>query len=119
VDLEVIVRNVTDEPLPLTYLSPFFLGADKGSTVSLSAGYIGKAFPSTVTVFPDKELRLGGVAVGHLLPKPDGVTSYAYRVQLKPGKYQVGSDNVLVPLPGRDGPKLGTGYLDLELRAGK
>jgi hypothetical protein len=64
-------------------------------------------------------MLLGSFSLGHIRAK-DSKTASAPRPELAPGKYQVGSENVLVPLRGdKSDWKLPTGYLDIQLLPGK
>ena len=124
VELEVVVRNVSDKPIEFIYLPPTrFWGTAEKSTVVVTCMHMahgsprsdGLGFANKATIHPGKELLLGGFSLGHIRPKGRGAAS-APRPELAPGKYQVGSENVLVPLKGDESDwKLPTGYLDIEL----
>src|SRR5262245_1796947 len=126
--LEVVVRNACDKPIEFTYLPPSrFWGTAEKSTVDVTSMHIGHGSPrsdglgfaNTAHIRPGKEMLLGSFSLGHVRPK-DPKTAYAPRPELAPGKYQVGSDNVVVPLKGdKSDWKLPTGYLDIELLEGK
>jgi hypothetical protein len=126
--LEVVVRNVSDKPIEFTYLPPTqFWGTAEKSTVDVTSMHIGHGSPrsdglgfaNTAQISAGKEMLLGSFSLGHVRPK-DPKTAYVPRPELAPGKYRVGSDNVLVPLKGdKSDWKLPTGYLDIQLLQGK
>jgi hypothetical protein len=117
VEIEVVVRNVSEGPVEFEYLPPSRTwGTAEKSTVVVTAMYSGHGYPNRVHIHPGKELQLGSLALGHVRPKNPN-TAYAARPELAPGKYQVGSENVVIsPKDIKDGGwKLPTGYLDVEL----
>jgi hypothetical protein len=122
--LEVVVRNVSDKSIEFNYLPPSrYWGTPEKSTVDVTSMAIfhgsprsdGLGFANTVHIRPGKELLMGSFSLGHVRPK-DPKTAHAPRPELAPGKYQVGSENVVVPLKGdKSDWKLPTGYLDIQL----
>jgi hypothetical protein len=124
VELQVVVRNVSDKPIKFTYLPPTqYWGTAEKSTVVVTSMHMahgsprsdGLGFANSPVIHPGKELLLGAFSLGHVRPK-DPKTAAAPRPELAPGKYQVGSENVLVPLTGdKSDWKLPTGYLDIQL----
>jgi hypothetical protein len=114
-NLEIVIRNVSDQPIAFSYLPPQYGAENDKGTVELKWLYQGKGFPDTVHIHPRKEMLLGELALGHIRPKLPN-TAYAARLELPPGMYQVGSANVVVTVKGDQTDwKLGTGYLDVEL----
>jgi hypothetical protein len=105
-ELEVVVRNVGDEPIAFAYLPPSrYLGTAEKGTVTVSPIHVGQGLTTTVLIHPGKELVLGRFALGHIRPA---------------GKYQVGAENVTLPTGrGKDEWVLPTGYLDIELIGNK
>jgi hypothetical protein len=127
--LEVVVRNVSDKPIEFTYLpSSRFWGTAEKSTVNVTSVAIfhgsprsdGRGFANSPLIRPGKEMLLGSFSLGHVRPKDPKKKAFAPRPELAPGKYQVGSENVVVPVKGdKSDWKLPTGYLDIELLPGK
>jgi hypothetical protein len=120
--MEIVIRNVTHEPIEFQYMPDgHFWARPKDSVAEISAMYShtgSEPRPYTVHIYPDHEMLLGSLFVGHIRPKdpPGVVVSWSSRPELAPGKYQVGTDNVLCPIKGdATDLRLGTGYLDLEL----
>ena len=117
VTLEIIVRNVSDEPIAFKYLNGVrYTGKIKHTTVEVGGIYSGNGHAFTANIHPGREMLLGRVSLGHAQPKASPAAS-SLCTELRPGKYQVGSDRVGMPL--RDEKKdlrLGTGYLDIEVR---
>jgi hypothetical protein len=121
VDLEVVVRNVSDKAVTFKYLpGVHYWGTSKESTVEVTGRYLGNGRAFTAHIQPGKEMLLGRVTLGHVRPKAPPSTSYSPRPELAPGKYQVGSDNVAMSVEGAERAwRLGTGYLDIEIRGSK
>jgi hypothetical protein len=93
-ELEVVVRNVGDEPIAFAYLpASNYLGMAEKGTVTVTPIHVGQGLSSTVLIHPGKELVLGRLALGQVRPK-DPKTAY---VELAAGKYQVGAENVTLP----------------------
>lgn len=126
--LEIVVRNVSDRDIKFVHLPPTqFWGTAEKSTVEVTSMHMahgsprsdGLGFASSPLMLPGKELLLGSFSLGHVRPK-DPKAALAPRPELAPGKYQVGSENVLVPLKGdKTDWKLPTGYLDIQLLEGQ
>jgi len=115
VDLEIVIRNVSDEPNRFKYLPDVcYIGENKHGTVEVGGIYSGNGRFSTANIQPGDEMRLGAVCIRYA-PAPVGSGGGTH---LRPGKYQVGSDGVTMG-PDAKSPKLGTGYLDIELREQK
>jgi hypothetical protein len=122
VELELIVRNVSKETMTLTHAEPsMFLGAAKDGTLELSWLCLGNNHQYTRVLSPGAEFVVGRVSVRHVRPMWPAQGG-PLPVELSPGKYQVGADDVLVPPFDRllewnsaPNPRLGTGYLDIEL----
>lgn len=115
VDLEIVIRNVGDEPIRFKYLPAVcYVGQNKHGTVEVGAIYSGNGRFFTATIQPGDEMLLGAVSIRYA-PAPAGSGGGTH---LRPGKYQVGLDDVTMDWDGKS-PKLGTGYLDVELREQK
>ena len=113
--LDILIRNVSEELISIEYLeAQRYFGELTDTTVTGHPGYEGDGFPSTINIPPGEIREVGDIPVGHVLKKRPGV-AYVYRVELPPGKYQVGCDRVLVDGDTNDPPLLGTGYLDIEI----
>jgi hypothetical protein len=121
VTLELVIRNVSDEAIAFKYLPGVrYWGENKRGTVEVTWLYSGNGRPFTAHIRPGGEMLLGTLDLGRVRPKAPPTTAYSPRPELRPGKYQVGSDNVALPVEDKaKDRKLGTGYLDIELQKSK
>lgn len=123
IPFEIVVRNVSDRRLPLTRMEGmWYSGDNRDGVVELGPGSIGgKPVAVTDNLEPGQEIVLGRAVLGLEGSKS---SDKAMR-ELPAGKYQVGSEDVLISLtkfpPANQLPanyrhvQLRTGYLDLEL----
>jgi hypothetical protein len=115
VSFEVVVRNVSEEAIQLSYVEPSaFLGTVEGDKqLVLRPLGIGKGFETTTSLAPGQE-TVFNVSLLLLTPRQT-VSPGRPWVEITPGKYRVGSPSVLLRRDGSDG-KLATGLLELEVQ---
>jgi hypothetical protein len=115
VDLEIVIRNVSEDPIRFRYLPGVqHIGNNTHGTVEVNAMYSGNGRFYTTNIQPGDEMLLGMVCIRYA-PRPAASGGGTY---LRPGKYQVGADDVTMDRDAKT-RKLGTGYLDIELRKQK
>jgi len=116
-ELDVIVRNVSQQPIELSYNVPDSYAYEVERTTVTGFHVTQRKLHKTLKLEPRALLVVGIIHVGHHRPKRNSlVDDRPFWNDLGEGLFQVGCDNVL----GGDGqrvPRLASGYLDVEVRA--
>jgi hypothetical protein len=114
-EFEVVVRNIQERG-SITLSIPegtWYSGTAVKGVVALSPGSsAGGPVAADRPLNPGAEVVIGRVFLGLPGARPNA----GYLIEVRAGKYRVGSEGVL-PSPGGRAPELRTGYLDVELRA--
>lgn len=118
--LEVLVRNVTVEPIRIEYLPPLPIA---GMGFIYSDGPVIKAMPVgaggsskvSISLVPLKRHQIGSIYVGHHRPKVNSaIDSRPFWTNVGEGVRQIGCTNVLNKPPGTK-YMIDTGFIDVRM----
>lgn len=119
VGLEFVIRNVSSKPVDFSHWpGGQYWGEKENGTVKVGVMHISAGpvqGPTKTTILPGKEIILGRLVIGSVVPSKERAFATAGRMELPVGKYQVGAGKLADAL----GRNLGTGYLDLEVETGQ
>ena len=114
-EVEVVVRNISDEPIEISFIPPEGYGYSdpKHSVVTASGFNLFAAQRKLVTIHPGQLHQVGTLHFGHHCPKSNNVVDPRPAwIDLGKGEFHVGAENVLSS-DGKIMPGLNTGFLDL------